>query len=331
MSGRIVFIGNIFACMALECVRFPKNGETLSAHHFHFWVGGKAAVMANTAAKMGSQVTLLSIVGEDIMGDLVLSHLAGQAVDISHVFRSTKYPTFCQNYFLNAQGRARATTYSRANTTEFIKYLKLKKSVIESADLVVISGEMPVSSMEYAITVASEAGKTIILDPATDIICCHPFINKVDYFLLTEEQLAGIADSPLCDMSKDDLISKANEIRALGSKKLIVKMGLVGAMYLTNGIQKVWRPRVLRRWDMTVNGDFFSGAFARGLALGFTDLSAGRYAAIVAALTEAPMNRPFILPKSKDVDRVFKPRQPKQWQRVQFDFTLPLPETGGKA
>ena len=64
MSARIGVIGSNMVDLVTYVGRMPDAGETLEAPRFEMGAGGKGANQAVAAAKLGSEVLMVSCVGD---------------------------------------------------------------------------------------------------------------------------------------------------------------------------------------------------------------------------------------------------------------------------
>ena len=86
MAGRIAVIGSNNVDLVTNVPRMPGPGETLAGAHFATGFGGKGANQAVAAARLGSQVTMVTRVGEDSFGREVLQNLGSHGIDLAHAF-----------------------------------------------------------------------------------------------------------------------------------------------------------------------------------------------------------------------------------------------------
>ena len=70
--------------------RLPRMGETLHGDRFHMGFGGKGANQAVMAAKLGSKVTMVTKVGEDVFGKDTLKNFEKWGVETTHVHLTNK-------------------------------------------------------------------------------------------------------------------------------------------------------------------------------------------------------------------------------------------------
>jgi ribokinase len=68
--------------------RIPRPGETVLAHSLGGGLGGQGANQAVGAARLGADVTLVSMVGRDAAGSAAIAELQRRSVATSEVARA---------------------------------------------------------------------------------------------------------------------------------------------------------------------------------------------------------------------------------------------------
>ena len=64
---KIAVIGSNIMDIAVYTDRFPEAGETKAANDFHIACGGKGANQAVAAAKLGTEVLMVTAIGHDLI------------------------------------------------------------------------------------------------------------------------------------------------------------------------------------------------------------------------------------------------------------------------
>ncbi len=148
MAG-IVVVGSINLDLILECVRIPRPGETLPASSRSFAPGGKGANQATAAARLGAPVTMVGAVGEDAFALPALELLAGAGVDLDHVLR-VPGATGIAVVYVDASGENSILIEGGANRALTAEAVGAAAALVESADVVVLQGEIPLDGIAEA-------------------------------------------------------------------------------------------------------------------------------------------------------------------------------------
>ena len=85
MSNRIAVVGSNMVDLITYVTRMPDRGETIEAPRFEMGNGGKGANQAVAAARLGSEVLMVSKVGDDVFGQNTIRNFQNNGVDTRHV------------------------------------------------------------------------------------------------------------------------------------------------------------------------------------------------------------------------------------------------------
>lgn len=250
----------------------PFQGEALRyAPLFSRTIAGAESNVAIALSRLGKKVRWVSSLGEDPFGDLILSTLAGEGVDVSCVKRDADAPTavFFKDYrplvpdptvHYYRQGSAASRLSPNDCTERWFSHAKHLH----------VTGITPaLSDSAYDLTLvamkrARERGMTISLDPnirrklwaeeeARQKL--KSLIPYCDYFLPGRDELEFI-------YGVDDLGVLAHHVLSQGPKLLAIKLGAKGSIgYTERGCVQVDGIVVERVVDTVGAGD----AYAAGL------------------------------------------------------------------
>ena len=84
---RIGVIGSTNMDLTTTVEHMPVWGETVLAAHFETSFGGKGANQAVAAAKLGSEVVMVTNIGDDTLGDSALKNFESYGINTRHVRR----------------------------------------------------------------------------------------------------------------------------------------------------------------------------------------------------------------------------------------------------
>ena len=85
MSDRIAVVGSNMVDLITYVIRMPGLGETIEAPRFEMGAGGKGANQAVAAARLGSEVLMVSKVGDDVFGQTTIRNFQNAGIDARHV------------------------------------------------------------------------------------------------------------------------------------------------------------------------------------------------------------------------------------------------------
>ncbi|MEV6906316.1 ribokinase [Amycolatopsis sp. NPDC051071] len=269
MTSQVLVIGSANADLVVPVDRRPGGGETVLGGDTVLSPGGKGANTAVAAARLGADVALLGAVGDDPYGELLKRSLAESGVDTKPL-RTTKRPTGIAYITVTPDGENSILVSPGANSS-----LRPDDIDLDGAEIVVLSLEIPLETVEHAVAKAAEAGvKTLLnLSPVAEV--SKKTLRHLDVLLVNEHEaaflLGGEGDFP--------------KLLDLGPKAAVVTLGAKGAAVVTaDGVTEVSSPKV-EAVDTTGAGDAFAGALAASLAKGDELADAARKAVKVAAIT----------------------------------------------
>src|SRR4029453_17111282 len=124
----------------------------------------------------------------------------------------------------------------------------------------------------------------VILDPAPAQQVSDEILSLVDYLTPNETELAtltGIRDVER--FSRAEAADGARSLGARGARKVIVKMGSLGALLVAESQELFWPAIPVAAIDTTAAGDTFNAAFAFALSTGQSEFEAGEWATAAAA------------------------------------------------
>ncbi|WP_037308566.1 ribokinase [Amycolatopsis orientalis] len=269
MTSQVLVIGSANADLVVPVDRRPGGGETVLGGDTILSPGGKGANTAVAAARLGADVALLGAVGDDPYGELLKRSLAESGVDTKPL-RTSERPTGIAYITVTPDGENSILVSPGANSA-----LRPEDVDLDGAEIVVLSLEIPLETVERAVAKAVEAGvRTLLnLSPAAELSA--KTLQNLDVLLVNEHEaaflLGGDADFP--------------KLLDLGPKAAVVTLGAKGAAVVTaDGVIEVPSPKV-EAVDTTGAGDAFAGALATSLAKGEKLADAARRAVKVAAIT----------------------------------------------
>ncbi|MGQ9747252.1 MAG: ribokinase, partial [Candidatus Caldatribacteriaceae bacterium] len=146
--------------------RFPRLGETIVGKDFEIGFGGKGANQAVAVARLGGEVVLLTAVGDDIFGPLVIENFGHQGIDTKHVKIVSGKTSGVAPIFVNPRGENSIFIIPGANL--FLKPEDVEKARedLSQASFFLLQLEINLETVYYAISMARELGCRVILNPA---------------------------------------------------------------------------------------------------------------------------------------------------------------------
>jgi ribokinase len=274
VSSTVIVVGSINVDLFTYVDRLPRPGETVIGGTYRQAHGGKGANQAVGAARLGADVALVGMVGEDDLGRSAITELDREGVNLDDV-RIAHNHTGVAQIMVDAQGENQIAVASGAN------YDLTGDMVAESlgrvdADKAVVGAVLEVTeeAVLAAATVAAERGWTFVLNPAPARALSNQLLSHVAVLTPNEHEVSELGAS-----SPEDLLDA-------GAGSVVVTKGSKGADLIRRDMPIHHQPGFeVRAVDTTGAGDSFSGALAWALADGRQLEDAVEFAAASAALS----------------------------------------------
>ncbi|WP_430534628.1 ribokinase [Listeria rocourtiae] len=280
--GKIVVIGSINMDIATELAEMPNIGETVKGQDALISPGGKGANQAVAAAKLGGDVVMVGMIGNDAFGADALANLNSFFIDVTHV-RSIDLTTGLA-VILREHGDNRIIVAPGANNA-WPDDLQLEE-VITDAAIVLLQNEIPFSIIEKAVDIALRLGIPTVFDPAPVDYFPVSFLRKITYLTPNETEFKQLP----------------NDILGGHTKAVLMTRGKDGVrIYEYNESKDVPAIDVDVK-DSTGAGDTFNGAFAFALSKGALLHEAVHFANQAAAQSTTKIGAQIGMPHLEDIE-----------------------------
>ncbi|KKX56452.1 ribokinase [Brevibacillus borstelensis] len=294
----IVVVGSLNMDLVSHVPRLPKAGETITSTSFQTIPGGKGANQAVAAARLGANVHMIGKVGCDTYGDMLLESLADSLVNTGGIGREGTTGMALIN--VSGRGENNIVLVPGANgmmgKADIDRHIRL----LEGCDVLLVQLEIPLAVVEYAVKLAHDRGKLVVLNPAPAQSLSPSFLRHVDTVTPNETELELLSGMPVETLS--EIEAAAEKLLGLGPKRIVVTMGEKGALIVNaDGATHIPALKV-QAVDTTAAGDSFTAAFTVGMAKGMTDEGAGTFASRVAAIAVTRHGAQPSLPTLAEVD-----------------------------
>jgi ribokinase len=278
---RIVVVGSTMIDLVAYADRLPNDGETLLGNDYRTGFGGKGANQAVAAARFGALVAMVNTLGDDGHGDAYLEQFAREGIDTSYV-RRTAGSSGVAPIWVDARGTNRIIIVPGANMA--VRPEVAAEAVRSLRPQVVIGQfEIPQATTAAGFEAARDVGAITILNPAPAAPVEPGLLAATDWLVPNETEFALVTGERLPADARAEAEVIAATAARLG-RSLVVTLGERGAAVAPVGASAtlVDAPPA-EAVDTTGAGDAFVGAFAVGLALGWSPIEAARLGCAAAA------------------------------------------------
>ena len=280
MSAKICVVGSINADLTVNVERHPIPGETLMGAGGGITAGGKGANQACAAARLGAPVALVGAVGTDANAKPATALLHEAGVDLTHVEEVTEV-TGLAVITVAANGENTVLVVPGANALVDATFAARHSTPIESAEVVLLQGEIPADGFAQAIE--SARGRVVVnLAPVVEVQ--RSALLKADPLMANEHE-AGLILEQLGLDGAGTPEELARRLTDAGFASVVLTLGAAGALVADSaGLTHVTSPQV-EAVDTVGAGDAFAGAFCARIVEGDTLVEAAEYAARVGAFS----------------------------------------------
>jgi ribokinase len=276
----------------------PSIGETVSGIGLEIIPGGKGANQAVAMSKLGANVKMVGLIGDDDYGKLLLTNLEKEGVDYTDVAVVSNCPSGMAFIMVNRSGNNSIVVIAGANDKLIPE--KIKKSWFDDVEYVVCQLETPLKTTEAVLKEAKLNKIKTILNPAPAQKLSENILKYVDVLVPNETEFHLMTNIRI--NSKEDFLEGYYILNQLGIKELIVTLGDKGAWYF-NGIDYLEiKAKEVEAVDTTAAGDSFIAGVITKLSLGYDIGEALVYGAKVAAITVTRFGAQSSLPTVKEVE-----------------------------
>ncbi len=276
MSGSLVICGNVVLDILVRPVSDPLHwGATTLVDGIAQHLGGNAGSTSYTAAKLGTPVTILTLVGRDAAADCVLARLREAGVDTS-LTEWSEAPTSTAVSLVNSDGERALLYHLGASGVPFRNIFALPPDARSFHLAAVFRMEHLRSMAPEVLRNARACGLATSADTQWDhhgewLDVLAPSLPYIDLLFVNEDE--------------ERKLGGRQRLRSLCAGTIVVKLGAAGCLVCPAEGDEIAVPGfAVRVIDTTGAGDCFVGGFLAAMHRGWGLQDAARFANAVGAL-----------------------------------------------
>ncbi|MEM9885190.1 MAG: ribokinase [Bacteroidota bacterium] len=306
MKNKIVVIGSTNVDMVMQLKSLPRPGETIGNGVFQIFNGGKGANQAVAAARAGGDVHFVSCLGKDNFSKDLKSSFESDDINTDYIFVLDEVATGTALIMVDEQAENCIGVAPEANGKLSPAYIEKAKVAIAEADYVLLQFEIPMESILYAIDLAHQLNKKIIVNPAPAAVLTDETLRKIEVLVLNESEAAFLA-------GKSQETAEAQNIAQYfldkGVKQVVLTLGAKGA-YVANADESVPVAAFqVKAIDTTAAGDTFCGALAASMQAGKSLEEAAIFASAASAISVTRVGAQPSVPKLEEIQQFLHDNQ----------------------
>ena len=256
----IAVVGSNMVDLISYINRMPNDGETVEAPDFRMGCGGKGANQAVAASRMGSEVLMVTRVGNDMFADNTIRNFEDNVIDTKYVMR-TDATSGVAPIFVDPQSRNSIIIVKGANAKLTPADVQGVKEAIAGCKLIVMQLEIPLDTVYATIELANELNIPVLLNPApADPALLLDKVSGVEFIVPNESELSLLSGMPVD--TRADILNAAHVLLDAGIPNVIVTLGSKGALWVTADKEVMVEAEKVEAVDTTGAGDAFIGCFS---------------------------------------------------------------------
>lgn len=261
----IAVIGSNNTDLITYITRLPGEGETIEAPDFEIGFGGKGSNQAVAAARLGSEVLMVTCVGDDSFGLATIDNYRANGIDVSHV-KQISGTSGVAPIFVDPQSHNRIIIVKGANNGLTPHDVEAAAEDVAQSSLIVCQLEIRLDTVEAAINLGQRLNIPVLLNPAPatkDLDLA--LAAKCHYVMPNESELELLTGMPT--LSEEEVKCAAQRLIDEGCPNVIVTLGARGVLWMAaDGSQARLEQFPVEAVDTTGAGDAFIGCFAHCLS-----------------------------------------------------------------
>jgi len=230
--------------------------------------GGVGRNIAENLARLDIPTVLLTAVGDDAAGDLILAHLASAGVNVSHALQLEAHRTGNFIAVLNEFGDlALAVSDFEIMAQLDADYIASHESLFAAAQFVMIDLNIEIATIDAIIQLCQKYQVPLCCDP-TSPAHAQKIVDRIQHFYLLTPNASEIevfCRIPVHKSNPDSVMQAVQYLVAQGVKVGIVTLGENGAAYATANERGMFDTPQVSVVDSTGAGDALSAGVIFGL------------------------------------------------------------------
>lgn len=298
--SRIFVAGSFNVDITCYAPRIPRHGETVPGSSANISSGGKGFNQATAAAHAGSDVVMLSKIGDDPLSNIALGCFEKEGVSTKLLSVVKGVNTGCA--FIEVEettAENRIVIVSGANALVQREDVENAKDEIAASDYALTQLETSLESVTALADTCRALGKPLILNPAPAKPLPDSLFESVSIFTPNETEAEFYTGVKI--ETDQDAERAADVLLKKGVKCAIITLGKKGVFYKTACESGIIHAPKVKAVDTTGAGDAFNGALASRLASGENLIDAMKFACAFASLSVTKKGAADSMPSLKEV------------------------------
>lgn len=261
---------------------------TSNPGHIRNCYGGVGRNIAENLARLEVPTVLLSVVGDDSAGDLLLAQAAAAGVDVTHVLQIAGGRSGSYIAILDSNGDLALAVSDYEIMGELSPaFLDSKADLFEQARMVVIDLNILPPSIEKIIALCQAYQVPLCVDPTSPAHApkISPYLNRLYLAAPNASETTALCGVEVVVEDRDSAVNAAKHLVNAGTEIAIITLGEYGVAYASRSESGHIEARKTQLVDTTGAGDALSAGVIFGLLNDLTLDEAMRLGVTAASLT----------------------------------------------
>ncbi len=249
-------------------------------------VGGVARNVAENLSRLGLSTILLTAVGDDVSGHLIIKRSRISGINISQIIVDKDLPSAYYLAIIGTDGRLYASIDDmRVIEKVDRKYLLSRRNLFSQADMLFVDTNLNESALDTVFRLSKRYSIPVAADPVSITLApkLQPKINQCT--MITPNAAEAEILSGISINSTTDAITAARRLVALGVKIAVITLASEGLVYATTSDSGHIPAVKVDIVDQTGGSDALTAAIVYGLVNDFQVDEAVRLGVSAAAMT----------------------------------------------
>lgn len=282
---RVVVCGHAVVDFVFTLDEMPRLSEKYRADGLTVIGGGGGANAAVAIARLGGDAALVGRLGDDAIGDMIVSDLEREGVDCKLVDRAGGGRSSLSSVFVDAAGERQIVNFRGEGLAAS------PSDTFGPFDAALADTRWPAGAV-VLFDAARVAGVPAVLDAEAPVPL--DLAEAATHVAFSEQ---GLRDFTGCESAEDGLKAAASRLPGW----VAVTLGSAGVMVSDKGVSRCISGFAVEVRDTLAAGDIWHGAFALALGEGMIEDAAVRFANAAAALKCTALGGRAATPSRADV------------------------------
>jgi pseudouridine kinase len=230
--------------------------------------GGAARNVAENLLHLGTDVTLLTVVGSDETGERLIHSIAEDGANVEAVLHSSEYPTGSYLAVVNREGKLEYGLDDMRVLAELSpRYIHDHETLFEQASLVFIDANLSKETLRTIMSITRRLRLPVCADPTSELLARKliPYLSRFRLVVPNRGEASILCDQKSSPTTRREAIEAAKCLVSQGVEIAIVTMSEQGVCYATSETSGYVPPVRSEVIDPTGAGDALTAAVLFGL------------------------------------------------------------------